>query len=149
MREVQVSFHALQNPDASVKILLADDSELVRRGIRQLLLNQAEIEIVGEAADFAQTIRMTRNLNPQVVVLDLHMPDGNNIKPQEVKSHLSHGPRVLAISIWNDQDSKELAESLGAAVLLDKMNLADTLIPTIKQLKLERERAPFQNPKAL
>jgi two-component system response regulator DevR len=76
--EVHVSFNALQNSNSAIKIVLADDSEIVRRGIRQLLAAQTEIEIVGKAANFAQTIRMTRDLNPQVVILDLHMPDENN-----------------------------------------------------------------------
>jgi DNA-binding NarL/FixJ family response regulator len=144
--EVRVRFNALENSNSSIKILLADDSEIVRRGIRQLLAAQTEIEIVGEAANFAQTIRMTRDLNPQVVILDLHMPDENNIRPQEVKSLLSLGSQVLAISIWNEKESKELAESLGANVLLDKMNLANTLIPTIMRLKRKAgTAAAFRN----
>jgi DNA-binding NarL/FixJ family response regulator len=135
MSLVQAGSNALQISNPSIKILLADDSEIVRRGIRQLLATQTDIEIVGEAGNFAQTIRMTRDLNPQVVILDLHMPDENSIRPQEVKSLVSLGAQVLAISIWNEAESKELAESLGADVLLDKMNLASTLIPTILQLK--------------
>ncbi len=138
MSDALVSSNALQNDDVSIKVLLADDSEIVRRGIRQLLAAQIEIQIVGEATDFAQTIRMASELNPQVVILDLHMPDEMNISPQEVKAHLNHGPQVLVISVWIDEGSRELAESLGAAVFLDKMNLANTLIPTIRQLKRER-----------
>ena len=53
-----------------IKVLLADDSEIVRRGIRALLRSQPEIELVGEAADFCQTIRMMNELKPQVIVLD-------------------------------------------------------------------------------
>jgi|SRR5580700_2620276 DNA-binding NarL/FixJ family response regulator len=138
MSNVWGSSNAFHNGDAPIKILLADDSEIVRRGIRRLLAGQREMEIIGEAADFAQTIRMTRDLNPGVVIIDLHMPDGDYVAPQEVKSRLNHGSQVLAISIWNDERSKELAAGLGAVVLLDKMDLADTLIPTILRLK----RAP-------
>ena len=141
MSDAPVSSNAFQNGDISVKVLLADDSEIVRRGIRQLLAAQIEIEIVGEAADFAQTIRMASELNPQVVILDLHMPDEKNISPQEVKSHLNHGSQVLVISVWIDEDSRELAESLGAAAFLDKMNLAYALIPAIMQLKRVRSAA--------
>jgi hypothetical protein len=47
----------------------------------------------------------------------------------------------LAISFWKDEESKELAESLGAVILLDKMNLATTLIPTIVQLSREPSAA--------
>jgi two-component system response regulator DevR len=125
----------------SIKVLLADDSEIMRRGIRQLLAAQTEIEIVAECSDFTQTIQMAKDLSPRVVILDLHMPDGDTVTLRELKSCLSHGSQVLAISFWNDEDTKELAESLGAVVLLDKMELANTLIPTILQLKRGRSAA--------
>jgi two-component system, NarL family, response regulator DevR len=137
----QVSSNTLRNSDLSIKILVADDSEIVRRGIRQLLSAQSEIAIVGEAASFGQTIQMASDLEPRVIVMDLHMPDENTITPEEVKSRLSHDFQVLGMSVWNDEETKELAENLGAAVLLDKMNLASTLVPTIMQLGRERSAA--------
>jgi two-component system response regulator DevR len=141
MSEVLASSNALQNGDISIKVLLADDSEIVRRGIRQLLSAETEIEIVGEAANFAQTIQIVSDVKPEVIVLDLHMPDETNFSPQVFKSHLNRGSRLLAISLSNDEEAKTLAESLGASVLLDKMDLANTLIPTILQLKRERSAA--------
>jgi two-component system response regulator DevR len=138
---LQVSSNALRNSDTSIKILVADDSEIVRRGIRQLLSAQTQIAIVGEAASFVQTIQMASDLEPRVIVMDLHMPDENAITPQEVKSRLSYDFRVLGMSVWNDEETKELAENLGAVVLLDKMDLASTLIPTIMQLSRERVAA--------
>jgi len=134
----QVSSSALLNGDVPIKILVADDSEVVRRGIRQLLSDQTDIAIVGEAANFTQAFDMATDLEPQVIVMDLHMPDEDRVPPQEVKSRLNRGSQVLAISVWNDEESKQLAASLGATVLLDKMNLAGTLIPAIIQLKWPR-----------
>jgi hypothetical protein len=81
---------------------------------------------------------MASDLEPHVVVLDLHMPDENSIPPQEVKLRLNHGSQLLVISVWNDEDSRKLEESIGASVSLDKMDLASTLIPTIMKLKHER-----------
>jgi len=141
MSDVLVSSNALQKGAISIKVLLADDSEIVRRGIRQLLSAETEIEIVGEAASFAQTIQIVSDVKPEVIVLDLHMPDETDFSPHAVKSHLHHGSRLLAISLSNDEEAKALAESLGASVLLDKMDLASTLIPTIMQLKRERSAA--------
>jgi DNA-binding NarL/FixJ family response regulator len=135
---IQGDSNALHNSDTSVKILVADDSEIVRRGIRQLLSAQNVISIVGEAANFAQAFQMASDLEPHVVVLDLHMPDEKNIPPQEVKLRLNRGSHLLVISVWNDEDNRKLAESIGAAVFLDKMDLASTLIPTIMKLKHER-----------
>jgi len=132
---IQGGSNSFPKSDTSIKVLLADDSEVVRRGIRQLLSTQAEVAIVGEAASFAPVIQLANDLAPHVVVLDLHMPDENNIPPQEVKSRLNHGSQLLAMSVWDDEDSKRIAANLGAAAFLDKMHLARTLIPTILQLK--------------
>ena len=138
---LEVSANTLRTSDMSIKIVVADDSEIVRRGIRQLLSAHTEIAIVGEAANFVQTIQMASDLEPRVIVMDLHMPDENTITPEEVKSRLSHDFQVLGMSVWNDEDTQELAENLGAAVLLDKMNLASTLVPTIIQLGREQSAA--------
>ena len=126
----------------SIKVLLADDSEIVRRGIRALPRSQPEIELVGEAADFRQTIRMMNDLNPQVIVMDLHMPDGTEATLLDVKSHLHHDSRVLPMSVANDPETKALAENLGTFPLLDKTQLSDKLIPAIMCLLSPKKHCP-------
>jgi DNA-binding NarL/FixJ family response regulator len=116
----------------AIKVLLADDSELVRITIRRLLSDHPQITLIGEATDFAQTIQMVDQLRPDLVLLDLHMADDRQISPPEFKSRTNSGStRVLAISVWNDGESQALAESFGAAKLLDKVNLGTDLILTI------------------
>jgi DNA-binding NarL/FixJ family response regulator len=118
-----------------IKVLLADDSDLVRRAIRRLLMDHPEISIVGEATDFAQTIRMIQELQPQIVILDLHMSDSKRITPGEFRSRLNLGQaRLMAISVWNDAETQALASSYGAANCLDKANLGTHLIPAILHL---------------
>ena len=141
MSQVLVGLVGAPKSEVSITIVLADDSEIVRKGIRQLLTNHSEIEILAEAADFAQTIQMTNDLKPQVIVMDLYMPDETSFNPQDVKSHLKGCSELLAISLSNDEDAKALAESLGATILLDKANLADTLIPSIVKLSQKRRSA--------
>jgi DNA-binding NarL/FixJ family response regulator len=133
-----------QNSALSIKVLVADDSEIIRRGIRQLLATETEIEIVAEAVDFAQTIQMVNDLKPRVIVMDLHMPDELNISAEDIKSQLNHGSQLLAISLSNHEETKGLAESYGASVLLDKMNLADTLAPTVVLLGRRAKSAAAQ-----
>jgi DNA-binding NarL/FixJ family response regulator len=119
----------------SVRVLLADDIEIVRRAIRGLLEDEAGIEIVGEASDLSQTLRMAQTLNPHVVVLDLHMPNPTNLAPLGVKASLA-GTRLLAISVFADEDTKAMADSFGAVALLDKMKLGSELITAIFQVGL-------------
>ena len=126
----------------SIKVLLADDTQIMRQAIRRLLDAQPGIELVGEAADFAQTIQMANDLKPQVIVMDLHMPNDSNLTPLEVQSRLHHSSRLLAISFWNNEDAKVLAESFGALKVLDKAQLGSKLIPSIMQLVLPNPDAP-------
>jgi DNA-binding NarL/FixJ family response regulator len=141
MPDLPMGPNAAQNKNFSVKVLVSDDSAIVRRGIRQLLSAHAKIEIVGEAANYAQTIQLVRDLDPEVVVLDLHMPDENDHTPQEVKSHLGPKSQVVAISFWNDEATALLADRYGAVTFLDKTNLANTLIPTLARLCEKRVSA--------
>ena len=134
MFDAVVSSNVLQRGNRTIKVLLADDSEIIRRAIRALLRSQPKIELVGEAADFPQTVQMMNELNPEVIVMDVHMPNGTAATFLDLKSRLNHGSRMLAISVWNDEDTKALVDSLGTFPLLDKMELSDKLIPTIMQL---------------
>ena len=86
---------------------------------------------MGEASDFGQTIQMVNDLKPQIILLDLHMKDEATFTPVDVKSRLNDRARIVAISLANDGEPRALAENFGAVALLDKMELADELIPTI------------------
>jgi two-component system response regulator NreC len=127
-------FSSSPQTHSPIKLLLADDSKIIRRGICQLLANDAAIQVVGEAASFGQTIQMAQELNPGVVLMDLHMPDEREFTPQQVRTNLNRESRVLAMSLRNDQAAQYLADSFGAAILLDKAELAKVLIPSIVRL---------------
>jgi chemotaxis response regulator CheB len=118
----------------SIKVLLVDGSDVMRSAIRQLLKKELGIEVIGTATSFAETITLTAALKPDVLLMDPHMPDEREYKPALVKSQiLLHTKCIVAISLWKDADTKALAETFGAHVLLDKMNLYSELIPAIKQ----------------
>jgi len=117
----------------AITVLVADDKQVVLSAIRLLLGSDPELRIVGEAANFRQTFQSATELKPQVVLMDLHMPDDSCLNPQEIKSLLDTlGSRLIAMSFWNDESTQALARSLGAATLLDKLRLATELIPAIK-----------------
>lgn len=126
----------------TISVLLADDSEVVRKVIVDLLKSDPEIEVIAECVSFAQTIENAAKLHPQVIVLDVHMSDERTVTPSQLKSGLI-GSRVLTISVWNDDETNALAEFMGAVKLLDKAKLATELIPAIKQYANEgNERIP-------
>ena len=116
-----------------ITVLLTDDKDVVRSSIRLLLDSDPDIHTVGEAFNFREAIQRATDLRPQIVVMDLHMPDASSVNPQEIKSLLNRlGSRLIAISFWKDEGTQALAESLGAVTLLDKMRLTTDLIPAIR-----------------
>jgi len=118
----------------SIKVLLVDGSDVMRSAIWRLFKNELGIEVIGTATSFAETIALTAALTPDVLLMDPQMPDERQYTPKFVKSQiLLHTKCIVAISLWNDADTKTLAKSFGAHVLLDKMNLYSELIPAIKQ----------------
>jgi two-component system response regulator NreC len=117
-----------------IKLLLADCSDAMRSAIRQLLKKELGIEVVGTATSFAEGLQLSAALKPDVLLMDLHMPDEREYPPELVKSQvLLHTKCIIAISLWDDDESKVLAERFGAHVLLDKMKLYTELIPAIKK----------------
>jgi len=125
-----------------ITVFLTDDKEVMRSSIRLLLDSDPEIRMVGEAANFQQTIQRATDLKPQIVVMDVHMPDDSSVNPREVKSLLNTlGSRLIAMSFWNDQNTQAFAQSLGAVTLLDKMRLATELIPAIKDATTKQRTA--------
>ena len=120
----------------TISVLLADDSEIIRKVIADLLKGDPEIQIVAKATSFSQTMQLAEKLHPQIVVMDLHMGDENDVTPSHIKSCLV-GSLLLAISFWNDNETKTLADSFGAVAWLDKTKLTEELIPAIKRYAKE------------
>jgi chemotaxis response regulator CheB len=117
----------------TIKVLIADDSDVIRSAIAQLLAGDSDLQLVGEATSFSETLELTASLKPDVLLLDLHMSDERQFPPEVVRAQLPESVYcVLAISLCNDEEANALAESFGAQALLDKANLYAALIPTIK-----------------
>ena len=84
-----------------VTVFLADDSEIMRKAIRRLLSDREDIGVVGEASVFRETIEKTSELHPDLIILDLNLPDRNHVAPSEAK-RLLNGAKVLAITLGTD-----------------------------------------------
>ena len=123
-----------ESNQAQVRVLLADDAAIIRNAVSRLLESEPGIKLVGVAETFSQTIAMASSLKPDVVLLDLHMPDESLIPPTQVKSELGRsGARVLGMSLSgeDDEETRTLAETFGVTTLLDKAEFGRALIPAI------------------
>ncbi len=100
--------------DEVVRVLVVDDHPLVRRGMRAILGTTADIEVVGEAADGRAAIEAAQQLTPDVVLMDLQMPDLSGI--EATRAIIANQPdvRILVVTLFQDDDSVFLALRAGA-----------------------------------
>jgi PleD family two-component response regulator len=114
-----------------IKVLLADDSDMMRSAIRRTLEEEPRIQVVGEAPSFAKTMQMIADYKPDVLLLDLRLAEKRDFAPEFVKAQLATVRNVVAVSFSNDHEAQDLAKSYGAVALLDKMTLYTEMIPAI------------------
>ena len=85
-----------------IKIIIADDHLMVREGLKQLLELQGDIEVIGQADDGIQCLDMINKLKPDVVLLDINMPNMNGIQTLEVMRQNQNKTKVLILTIHNE-----------------------------------------------
>jgi DNA-binding NarL/FixJ family response regulator len=96
-------------------ILIADDHPLFRKGLRTMLESMPEIKVVGEAANGNEAITLAANLQPDLVLMDLQMPEGGGISATKAIRHASPNIRVMVITLHEDDDSVFAALRAGAS----------------------------------
>jgi len=116
----------------AIKVLLADDHVVVRAGTRQLLERQTDIKVVGEASTGREAIRLADDLEPDVVVMDVRMPDGGGI---EATKRIKEKHPEIAVLVLTAHDDDEYVFALlqaGANGYLLKTAEADELTKAIR-----------------
>ncbi len=96
----------------SIRILLADDHKIVRDGLRALLKNQSGMEVIAEAGDGRSTVQMVQELLPNVVIMDIAMPDMNGIEATRQITATAPNVKIVALSMHSDK--RFVAEMLKA-----------------------------------
>ncbi len=87
----------------SVKILLADDHRIMREGLRSLIEKKPDMEVVAEAENGRMTVQLARRLRPDVVIMDVAMPDMNGMEATHRIIDGSSGVKVIALSVHSDR----------------------------------------------
>jgi DNA-binding NarL/FixJ family response regulator len=115
-----------------LRVLLADDHSIVRRGMRSLLETDASIEVVAEAADGLEALRMCEQHNPDVLILDVAMPKLNGIEVAARCQKLAHAPRAIMLSMHVDESYVMRSLHAGARAYLLKDATDEDLLPAVR-----------------
>ena len=120
----------------TVRVLIADDQQLIRAGFRMILSTQPDIEVVGEAATGAEAVTLTRELHPDVVLMDIRMPDLDGIEAtrQILTHHREPKPRVLILTTFDLDEYVYDALRAGASGFLLKDVPPDQLAAGVRMV---------------
>jgi len=121
-----------------ITVLLAEDHEIVREGLRMLLEAEGDIAVVGEAETGRQAVALTRKLRPAVVVMDIAMPLLNGLEATRQILKAVPATKVLILSAHSDDAYVEQVIALGAAGYLIKQTSARVLSRAIQEVHAGR-----------
>lgn len=116
----------------SVRILLADDHAIVRQGLHSLLENEADMEVVGEAKDGRKALNLVRELAPDIVIMDITMPNLNGV--EATREIVSEFPKVKVIALSIHSHKRFVSDMLkaGTSGYILKECLFDELVQAIR-----------------
>jgi two-component system response regulator DevR len=130
--DLAVRPHLAVSTQPPIRILIADDHEVVRIGLASLLDRQAGFRVVGEAASGNDAVRLARALRPDVVVMDIRMPDGSGTEAcRAITSELPQTPVVMLTS-YADEDALFEAIAAGASGYVLKRIGSDELVSAVR-----------------
>jgi DNA-binding NarL/FixJ family response regulator len=126
--------HSSAIETAKITVLIVDNLAHVRQGVRTLLQLADDIEVVGEAANGLEAVQMAEQFRPDIVIMDLKMPEMDGFEAtQQIKNrHLARG--VIALTLYDSQHNRERAAHVGADAFIEKDAAIDTLEKKIREV---------------
>lgn len=118
----------------TIKIILADDHKVMREGLKSLLNQQKDIQVIGEADDGQAVVRLTRKLEPDIVVLDIGMPNMNGIQATQHIVAEVPDTKVLALSMHSDHQFVVKMLQAGASGYMLKDCAFEELVSAVRDI---------------
>ena len=123
-----------QNVPMTIKVFLLDDHEIVRRGVRELLENEDDIEVVGEAGTVAQALDRAALVTPDVALLDVQLPDGSGVSV--CRDLRSERPELKCLMLTSFSDDEALVDAVmaGASGYLLKQVRGSNIVDAVRRV---------------
>jgi DNA-binding NarL/FixJ family response regulator len=122
------------NETEVIKVLLVDDHRILREGVRALLADEPSIAVIGEARDGAEAVAQVDTLDPDVVVMDLLMPQMSGLEATAIIREQHPGVKVLILSMYDDDEYVQQVIQAGASGYVLKGVAADELVLAINEV---------------
>jgi DNA-binding NarL/FixJ family response regulator len=119
---------------SKLRILLADDHKVMREGLRMVLAREPNMEVVGEANNGAEAISLTEQLRPDIVVMDVSMPEINGLKATEALAASSPETKILILTRHGDASYVQRLLQAGANGYVLKQSAAEELVRAIRRV---------------
>ncbi|MGW6397732.1 response regulator [Streptomyces sp. NPDC055134] len=116
----------------TVRVVLADDQPLVRSGLRVLIADTPDLEVVGEAANGEEAVRLAKEVSPDVIVMDIRMPGMNGIEATNLVTSGPGATRVLVLTTFDEDDHVYGALRAGASGFAVKDMALDDILAAIR-----------------
>ena len=129
-------------PDRKTRVLLVDDHEIMRDGLREVLERSGDFEVVGEAADGAAAVKIAQDLKPDVIIMDVIMPLKNGIDACREITEALPDTRVLILTAAPAEDAVVEAVAAGATGYLQKYSGKEELLRTVRDIADGQYRIP-------
>jgi DNA-binding NarL/FixJ family response regulator len=118
----------------AIRVVLADDHPIVREGLRKLLTLEEDIEVVGEAADGREVVKLVQETTPDVVVLDLRMPHMDGLATLQALQQLERKVRVIILTASEDKNEFVQAMKLGCSGIVLKQTAPELIVKSIRKV---------------